>query len=182
MSQLSNLHTLVSTFDRNAATLVQKLPASLEPLMSLATAVGEPVVLFTSGAAVALIGLVRKDYKLLQIELLAVAAFCTNVTLKHAVHRARPDTMFVESMKLQSYSFPSGHAFGSTVFYGLLAYLANSRLAAPWSYVVAGLLAVLIVLIGLSRIYLGAHFPSDVVVGWALGLLALVVIIVVIKP
>lgn len=176
------MHQFVSTIDRDLASLVQKIPAAWEPFMVLVTAIGEPGVLFASGAAVAIIGLLRKDSKLVQIELLALAAFCGNSLIKHLVHRSRPDTLFVENMRLQSYSFPSGHAFGSTVFYGLLAYLAYSRLPAPWNYIISIGLVLLILCIGVSRVYLGAHFPSDVVVGWLFGLVALTVILVVIKP
>jgi membrane-associated phospholipid phosphatase len=90
--------------------------------------------------------------------------------------------MYVAHMRIHSYSFPSGHSFGATVFYGLLAYLAWSRLPHPWNLLVVLLLVLLIILVGLSRVYLGAHFPSDVVVGWLLGGLSLFVIIKYIRP
>lgn len=69
-----------------------------------------------------------------------------------------------------SLSFPSGHAANSAVVYLSLAVLA-SRAApgrAPRAYL-AGCAALLVVAIGLSRIYLGVHWPTDVLAGWSLG-------------
>jgi undecaprenyl-diphosphatase len=85
-------------------------------------------------------------------------------------------------MSRNSYSFPSGHTVGSTVIYGLLAYLAWQYLPQPWNVIGAIFCVLLILLISLSRIYLGAHFPSDVVAGWVLGAIGLAVIIFVVKP
>ncbi len=68
------------------------------------------------------------------------------------------------------------------ITYGLLAYIAIKLLPQPWGIVVATLCGLLIALIGISRVYLGAHFPSDVLAGWALGAAALFVIIFVIRP
>jgi membrane-associated phospholipid phosphatase len=86
--------------------------------------------------------------------------------LKGAFERKRPD--FADQ---ETFSFPSGHAFGSAVVYGLMAILAlrvwhGSR----WRWVIAGGLALLILLIGLSRILLGKHYLTDVIAGWSLGL------------
>jgi undecaprenyl-diphosphatase len=85
-------------------------------------------------------------------------------------------------MKIKSYSFPSGHAYGGMVIYGLLAYLAYKHLPHPWNLLSALLLGMLIIVIGVSRVYLGAHFPSDVAVGWLLGAITLALILIFIKP
>ena len=86
--------------------------------------------------------------------------------LKAAFERKRP-----EFADLDSFSFPSGHSFGAAAVYGLLALVAvrvwhRSR----WRWAIAGALAVLIALIGLSRIMLGVHYLSDVLAGIGLGL------------
>lgn len=93
-----------------------------------------------------------------------------NPLLKVVFARERPS--FLDPLvMLKTYSFPSGHATGSTIFYGLAAYLA-ARAARRWGLrvlaVVAAIVAVL--LIGFSRIYLGAHYLSDVVGGFGVGL------------
>lgn len=86
--------------------------------------------------------------------------------LKLAVHRPRPTPFFVA--KPLTYSFPSGHSLISLCFYGLLAGLLTLHLKKRWwRAMVWGTAGVLIGLIGLSRIYLGVHWPSDVVAGYA---------------
>jgi undecaprenyl-diphosphatase len=84
---------------------------------------------------------------------------------------ARPRPMWPHPLViLTSYSFPSGHAMQSVMFYGLLGYLVIPRIASwrtrVWT-VVAGV--VLVVLIGFSRLYLGVHYLSDVLAGYAAG-------------
>jgi membrane-associated phospholipid phosphatase len=74
-----------------------------------------------------------------------------------------------------SFGIPSGHSQNATVAWGLLAAWANKT----WGWVIAG---VLIFLIGLSRMYLGVHFPTDVLAGWAIGALVLWAILRYEKP
>lgn len=94
-----------------------------------------------------------------------------SAVLKAWFVRVRPDPFFGYALPA-SYSFPSGHAFGSFCFYGILAWLAiraePSRLSTKAAVVTFTLL--LIFSIGLSRIYLGVHYPSDVLAGFAAGL------------
>lgn len=103
---------------------------------------------------------------LLAITMLGVAAL--DVALKHAFHRPRPTAFFGTSPS--SYSFPSGHAFGSLCFYGVLAAIlaahVRRRVTKFCLWMIAGLL---IGMIGFSRIYLGVHYPSDVIAGYLAG-------------
>ena len=81
--------------------------------------------------------------------------------LKVAFHRPRPPTLFGLAGPA-GYSFPSGHALVSFAFFGALAVFAAPR---RWlRYIVA---ALPVAAIGYSRIYLGVHYPSDVLGGWA---------------
>ena len=100
-----------------------------------------------------------------------VGASVLIVTLKLAFHRARP-TPFFNTMLPSSDSFPSGHSLASFCFYGALAVILTSRLKNFWlkSTVWIASLA-MILLVGISRIYLGVHYPSDVVAGFAVGLI-----------
>jgi membrane-associated phospholipid phosphatase len=91
-----------------------------------------------------------------------------NYLLKHLFMRARPDMFHV--IKESGYSFPSGHAMVSLCFYGMIAYFI-SRNISSWAlrFVLFVLTAIYIVTIGISRIYLGAHYPTDVLAGYAAG-------------
>ena len=99
---------------------------------------------------------------------LAVAmtgALLLDLALKYAYHRPRPTAFF--GVAPASYSFPSGHALCSLCFYGVLAGLLSARIkSTAWRVAVWTAAAVLIVAIGLSRIYLGVHYPSDVLAGY----------------
>jgi membrane-associated phospholipid phosphatase len=102
--------------------------------------------------------------------ILAVATSAVATALiKILVHRARPDAYF-QAYTETSYSFPSAHAAMSFAFYGFLAWMVwHSRAPRMARGAAAVLLAVLILLIGFSRLYLGIHYPSDVLAGYALG-------------
>lgn len=94
-----------------------------------------------------------------------VGAVALDVALKHAFHRQRPAPFFGDAP--HSYSFPSGHALASFCFYGVLAGLIANRIQRLSLRIAVGLIAALLVLaIGISRIYLGVHYPSDVVAGY----------------
>jgi membrane-associated phospholipid phosphatase len=91
--------------------------------------------------------------------------------LKLVVGRPRPTPALVQVWVVEhDNGFPSGHAFYSMVFLGLMAYFAFTylRKTGLWLFIVASLL-VLIILVGASRVYLGAHWPSDVLGGYVVG-------------
>lgn len=91
-----------------------------------------------------------------------------NWLLKHLFERARPDLFKVISAA--GYSFPSGHAMVSLCFYGMAAYLLCRRIRSlPAQILVYSFTAVLVSVIGFSRIYLGVHYPSDVLGGYFAG-------------
>ncbi len=88
--------------------------------------------------------------------------------LKHAFHRARPVPFFGAAPA--SYAFPSGHALGSLCFYGALAMILSTRtLRREAQFGIWTATALLVAMIGVSRIYLGVHYPSDVIAGYCAG-------------
>jgi undecaprenyl-diphosphatase len=107
-----------------------------------------------------------------------LGALVLDLSLKYAFHRARPAPFFVGLPR--TYSFPSGHALFSFCFYGVLAGLLMGRIQSRVAQFLIWLAAaILVAAIGFSRIYLGVHYPSDVIAGyltaalWVSTLLAL---------
>src|SRR5205085_8477974 len=82
--------------------------------------------------------------------------------------RTRPEAV-ISLIQAQSYSFPSGHAMVSASFYFFVAYLAWRLVRGWWRGVLVVGLALLVVAIGVSRIYLQAHYLSDVIAGYVAG-------------
>jgi undecaprenyl-diphosphatase len=99
--------------------------------------------------------------------------------LKLAVGRPRPTADLVRVFQAEAgNSFPSGHAFFAIVFWGLLGYFAYTRMQRrSLRLVTLSGLALIILLIGTSRVYLGAHWPSDVLGGYVIGAMLLTALI-----
>ena len=99
--------------------------------------------------------------------LIAVAgAIPLDATLKAAFHRTRP-VPFFDTPLPTSYSFPSGHALFAFCTFGVLAAVTSARTKRVWLRALVWVAAAsVVILIGLSRIYLGVHYPSDVIAGY----------------
>ncbi len=94
-----------------------------------------------------------------------LGALVLDLTLKYAFHRPRPAPFFVALPR--TYSFPSGHALFSFCFYGMLAGLLMDRIKSRLEQILIWLAAaILVAAIGFSRVYLGVHYPSDVIAGY----------------
>ena len=110
---------------------------------------------------------------------LAAVAGSLNVLTKLVVASPRPTPDLVRVVEAANgYGFPSGHAFGATLFYGALAVVMPSLVPRqPWSGILRVACVLIVALIGWSRVRLGAHWPSDVLGGllWGGAVLALLV-------
>ncbi len=165
-------------FDTALTGFVTSWPGWLHAPMVVVTTLGQPAVMCVAAAAVMLYAWQQSKPNVTYALGVGVAAMLANSLLKHFIHRTRPDTLYVSEMYFKTSSFPSGHAFGSTVICGLLAYLSLKYLPAPWNVIAAASLGVFIFLVGTSRVYLGAHYPTDVIAGWLLGALIVTLIII----
>jgi len=125
--------------------------------------------------AVAVFFFYRKGWRLSATLLLVSTAGSVVLTtvLKALFRRARPE-LFDSDYQASFYSFPSGHATVAVGLYGMLTLVLAYRLrgTARWAVAVSGILVVL--LISFSRLYLGVHYPTDVVAGYLAALLWLV--------
>lgn len=136
---------------------------------------GSVIFLTVAAAIVATILAFRRSfYRLLSVALAVGGGAFLNLVLKHLFHRHRP-VLENPLVTLSSFGFPSGHTMGATIFYGVLA-LALGYSIRGWRrrILTAGAAAVVIALIGASRIYLGAHYFTDVIGAVAVGLAWLV--------
>lgn len=176
------MHSLLHRFDTKVTNMVLGLPASLQSTFLFITNLGHPVTTMAIGLYIGLIGLLQSDGPLLLVGGAVWVTLGLGSLLKLFFKRARPVTEYAAGIRLDTLSFPSGHTTGSTIAYGLLAYLAWQLVPAPWNYSVLGAGVALIIAIGISRVYLGAHFPTDVVAGWLLGGLGLAMAIIFIQP
>ena len=167
-----DLSAAVSALDANVETW---LHVRATPLVSNAMAavsfLGAPTSITVVAVAGSLLLLYqRRRAEAATLSTLVLGGNILNFCLKHLIQRGRPlfdDPIF----SLPTYSFPSGHAMASTVFYGLLAIYASVNARQCYAVYVAIAAAVFMVaLVSFSRIYLGLHYLSDVMGGIAEGI------------
>lgn len=134
------------------------------------TEIGSPVGMGVVAAVVTIALSIRKRYRwAIYLAATSVGGALLNLELKRHFARARPD-IAEQMMRAQGYSFPSGHAMGTTVVCGALAYLALRSLWG-WGAKAATLsgASCIAISVSISRVYLGVHWLSDVAAGMAAG-------------
>jgi undecaprenyl-diphosphatase len=138
---------------------------------SVISSLGGGVAFLWIGLGMGILLVMRKHFLLLAGWVTALlGGGSLDYLLKHAFQRPRPENAadFLSSM---SWSFPSGHTMGSVIGYGMLAYLiwvefGRTREARQWTIALCGFM---IIAVGLSRLYLGVHYLSDVLAGLCAG-------------
>lgn len=111
---------------------------------------------------------------------IAISSLVLMLLLKQLFRRKRPLSPLLKAAK--GLSFPSGHAIMAITFYGLLVYILQHTIEINWLRIfVTSLLVILALLIGMSRVYLRVHYASDVLGGFIIGLLWLLISLAVIK-
>lgn len=156
---------------RNPADLSDPLgPPWLEEAARDVTALGSYAVLGTVFfAVIAYLLLTQRRAAALYVSVVVIGGLLLSNLLKHSFDRPRPD-LVAHAARVFSPSFPSGHATLSAVTYltlgALLASLHDSR---RFKVFFLGLAIILTMAIGLTRVYLGVHHPTDVLAGWCIG-------------
>lgn len=140
----------------------------LTPIMETISELAQPVVLLVMLLTVEAFAPGRRPGVCTAVNLACAAAL--NILLKQIIQRPRPDgfRLIAET----GYSFPSGHSMVAMAFYGLLAWMVwhyERNRFVRWLCVIG--FALVIALIGISRIYLGVHYASDVLAGFCISLI-----------
>ncbi|MBF9255302.1 phosphatase PAP2 family protein [Pontibacter sp. 172403-2] len=166
----------IVTLDKSFTALLFSIRTEwLSQVMYGATQLGEQWAVFVAGGIMSLIFLFRKKYVALLAFWLALAGVGISTRYgKTFVSRERPAN--VAYYEVEHFSFPSGHATTALAQYGLIAYfLYRHYRKRRQRQLILGAAIILILIVGFSRIYLGVHYLSDVLAGFLLGILWLLV-------
>ena len=153
-------------FDRSVRISIhQHASARITQAMVAFSRLGETGVAIGATLAITIFLLARWYRAALWITVSLVGAALLNASLKLAFHRPRPPAFF--GPQPDTFSFPSGHALVCACFYGVLAGLIADRIRSLYWRVLIWVLSLIVIAgVGLSRIYLGVHYPSDVIAGY----------------
>jgi len=162
----------VTPFDKNILYWMRahRAPALTQAAIFFAH-IGSPPVIVGIGAGAALLGLVWRKVRgaawTLPIAVIGSGLIIQGVKL--IVKRPRP-SFFTPLLHEAGFSFPSGHSLIAMVVYGLLGYFALHLFKNRAARLLVRIVTVLVVfLVGVSRVYVGVHFPTDVLAGWTAG-------------
>lgn len=121
----------------------------------------------------------RKSWVSIRVLAIALSSLVLMFVLKALFRRKRPLSPLLQAAR--GLSFPSGHAIMSVSFFGgLIAWTIHSDLTAETKIMLVIALVVIILLVGFSRVYLRVHYASDVIAGWVIGLIWLLIALTVV--
>ena len=159
-------HERTKTFDLAIRTQVHEFasPGTTRSMIAISYLGGNGLIISVFVSLAVFLSL-RWRRAALWLVITMLGALVLDLSLKYAFHRVRPTPFF--GPLPHTYSFPSGHALFSFCFYGVLAGLLIDRIHnLTLRILIWTIAAVLVAAIGLSRIYLGVHYPSDVIAGY----------------
>ena len=162
------------SFDNSIYSFIKSFECGfLDKYFLFITKFGNPIVV----VSIVLIFLVfNRNSKGLILTSMGIVSFSTNTFFKHIFKRERPAVL--KMITQGGYSYPSGHAMISVSIYGCMLYFVNKYIKNKWlRYALNILLILLILSVGVSRIYLGVHYASDIVGGFLLALVELILLI-----
>jgi membrane-associated phospholipid phosphatase len=169
------------TFDKSFLLwLHQFANPSLDNLTLFITNLGDPsTVIVVAGISLAILWWRHLKVEIYIFIMACLGALILNTGLKLFFVRPRPE-LWNRLIKETSFSFPSGHALGSMVLYGFIAYLLAIHYP-QFSKIIYSFSVILIGAIGISRLYLGVHWPTDIIAGYGVGFLWLMICITMLK-
>lgn len=159
------------SFDRSLLLWIHQFAnPQLDRIMLFFTALGDPPAVVTI-FIITLVWLLmkRRHIDTIRLTIVCVGGVVINQGMKLFFAKPRPE-LWLRLIAETSFSFPSGHAVGSMVVYGFLGCLIAKELHHYKGYVYA-IASALIIAIGLSRLYLGVHYPTDIIAGYGIGFL-----------
>ncbi|NJL84356.1 MAG: phosphatase PAP2 family protein [Chloroflexaceae bacterium] len=140
----------------------------LDRITLVITRLGEPNFLIGVAASFGLVVLSQKRWiSTVSLGIVTIGAVVLNTLLKDLFERSRPQ-LWERIIDVGQYSFPSGHAMISLVVYGFISYWLIARYPI-WRRQIVLLAIAVIAAIGFSRLYLGVHWPTDILAGYAAG-------------
>ena len=159
----------LKNFDYSIIKFIQsRISEQLTSVMKIITFFGGQLGLVLADSISSIILFFFKKRYAVYIILSSIAGLVLNLLLKGFFERERP--VFYRLIEENGYSFPSGHSMSAMIFYISLAVILAKISKSKMVDIIIGILfAILIILIGISRIYLGVHYPSDVLAGFAAG-------------
>jgi undecaprenyl-diphosphatase len=165
-----------NNFDNTVFAFIHPfISASNTTLMRIITIFGSHIFLIPANIILALIFLLKKHrWYSLRVPVVSLGSFIVMSSLKLLFGRPRPDDPVYQAA--MGFSYPSGHAMSSMTFFGLLIFLVWNRVrdrSVRW--VLTIFLSIFILIIGFSRVYLRVHYASDVLAGFAMGVIWLVI-------
>jgi undecaprenyl-diphosphatase len=165
-----NLITTIDTFVYNLITKL--MSTNITAIMMFISHLGSAVELIALTIALIILLKNKRDAKFIAINLVLVFLF--NRILKFIIARPRPEILRL--VPEDGYSFPSGHTMIATIFYGFIIYLVSkSKYKRKTKIIINSLLTILILLIGISRIYLGVHYATDVIASYLISISYLII-------
>lgn len=145
---------------------------TLTSIMKVITSFANPLTIVSLCLA-SLLSLIWKYKASIYLIIVTIISTVFNFLTKNIVLRNRPDHLRL--IEETGYSFPSGHAMGSIVFYGFIIFLlSKSKINKYLKIFLSIIIGLTIFLIGISRIYVGVHYPSDIIGGFLLGYIILI--------
>lgn len=176
------MKTYVRVFDDKLTRYIKSWPKWLHGTMLAITNTGQPLTVLLFTGVLLVWAITKSNIPIASACAVVLTTVVISSILKVLLRRSRPQTDYVARMWFKTYSFPSGHAAAATVGFGFLAYLLLNVVAAPLGIVLAVVFSIYALLVGISRVYLGAHFPSDVLGGMIIGGAGLACVILLLKP